>query len=214
MIEYKTSTQPVTANSRGAAADGFSISGYLTRFNELDLGGDYTVPGAFLKTIQDNPNPPILWSHDVKQPPIGIIRAWREDATGVFFVGELANTTAGRDIKTLVEQGSLSGISYGYNVKKSASRRKNGVMARELQELEAAEVSLTTFPMLPSARLTGKAAKDALIMAEFETLYHCGQRIDQALFKAYREAKRRQMLREIKLHDQLREIELGLEALR
>ncbi|MEL7260651.1 MAG: HK97 family phage prohead protease, partial [Pseudomonadota bacterium] len=55
--------------------------------------------------------------------------------------------------------GAIDGLSIGYRTLKAA---KNDKGQRVLTELELWEVSLVTFPMLPSARVAGKSEANAL----------------------------------------------------
>ena len=53
----------------------------------------------------------------------------------------------------LIAAGAIDGLSIGYRTVKA---KKNDKGQRLLQELELWEVSLVTFPMLPSARVSAK----------------------------------------------------------
>ena len=59
-----------------------------------------------------------------------------------------------REAASLIEAGALDGLSIGYTVKRAG---KDSQGRRLLKELELWEVSLVTFPMLPSARVGAKA---------------------------------------------------------
>ena len=59
----------------------------------------------------------------------------------------------GREAAALIEAGAIDGLSIGYRTLKAA---KNDKGQRLLTELELWEVSLVTFPMLPSARVASK----------------------------------------------------------
>jgi HK97 family phage prohead protease len=79
----------------------------------------------------------------------------REDATGLWVKGRLLTEVAqGREAAALLAAGAIDGLSIGYRTVR-ASKDGNGV--RLLSELELWEVSLVTFPMLPSARVSAKA---------------------------------------------------------
>jgi len=59
----------------------------------------------------------------------------------------------GREAAALIAAGAIDGLSIGYRTVR-AGRNDKG--RRLLQELELWEVSLVTFPMLPSARVAAK----------------------------------------------------------
>ncbi len=147
--------------------DGTEISGYASHFGQGDQGGDVVVKGAYarsLKAASDGGRKvKMLWQHDPTQP-IGVWDEVREDETGLWVKGRLLDSTQkGREAAALIAAGALDGLSIGYRTLRSA---KNDKGQRLLTELELWEVSLVTFPMLPSARVAAKAddtaAADAL----------------------------------------------------
>ena len=71
----------------------------------------------------------------------------------------------GREAASLIAAGAIDGLSIGYRTVRAA---KNDKGQRLLTELELWEVSLVTFPMLPSARVAGKT--DALLSDEVAAL--------------------------------------------
>ena len=78
----------------------------------------------------------------------------REDARGLYVKGRLLDSVAkGREAAALVAAGAIDGLSIGY---RTVTAAKNDQGRRVLTELELWEVSLVTFPMLPSARVTAK----------------------------------------------------------
>ena len=75
----------------------------------------------------------------------------------------LESVEKGREARALIEAGAIDGLSIGYRTRKAV---RNDRGQRVLTELELWEVSLVTFPMLPSARVAAKGdepgAGDAL----------------------------------------------------
>jgi hypothetical protein len=95
----------------------------------------------------------MLWQHDPAQP-IGVWDEVREDARGLWVKGRLLEATQkGQEAIALIGAGAIDGLSIGYRAVK-AGRNDKG--QRLLKELELWEVSLVTFPMLPSARVAAK----------------------------------------------------------
>lgn len=141
--------------------DGMDIAGYASFFGDPDQGGDIVVKGAYaasLKRMQtEGRQIKMLWQHDPAQP-IGIWDEVREDARGLHVKGRLLESVGrGREAAALIAAGAIDGLSIGYRTVKAV---KNDKGRRLLQELELWEVSLVTFPMLPSARVRAKG--DAL----------------------------------------------------
>lgn len=137
--------------------DGIEIEGYASFFDAVDQGGDVVLKGAYaasLKTLAaQGRQVKMLWQHDASEP-IGVWDEVREDEKGLYVKGRLLESVArGREAAALIAAGALDGLSIGYRTKK-ALRASEG--KRHLQELELWEVSLVTFPMLPSARVGAK----------------------------------------------------------
>jgi len=134
--------------------DGTKIEGYASLFGACDQGGDVVQKGAYATSLKAlkaaGRSVKMLWQHDPAQP-IGIWDEVREDARGLFVKGRLLETVEkGREAAALIEAGAIDGLSIGYRTRKAT---KNDKGQRLLAELELWEVSLVTFPMLPSARV-------------------------------------------------------------
>ena len=137
--------------------DGAVIEGYASLFGETDQGGDIVGKGAYATSLKalvaEGRKVKMLWQHDPAQP-IGVWDEAREDARGLYVKGRLLDTTQrGREAIALIGAGAIDGLSIGYRTVKAT---KSDTGQRVLQELELWEVSLVTFPMLPSARVSAK----------------------------------------------------------
>jgi hypothetical protein len=138
--------------------DGRVIEGYASLFGACDQGGDVVSKGAYAASLKaiaaDGRRVKMLWQHDPAQP-IGVWDDVREDARGLWVKGRLLPEVAkGREAVELIAAGAIDGLSIGYRTLKAA---KNDKGQRLLKELELWEVSLVTFPMLPSARVVAKS---------------------------------------------------------
>jgi hypothetical protein len=143
-----------------------TFSGYASKFGVTDSYNDVVMPGAFKKTLREKEGVvPLLWSHDVATP-IGLIRA-KEDKVGLKVEGELnLDVTRSNEIRSLMKQGVIKGLSIGYQTVKEAIDELTG--ARQLKEVNLWEVSAVVFPALSVAQVTDvKAAED---VDEDETL--------------------------------------------
>lgn len=133
--------------------DGTKIEGYASLFGACDQGGDVVAKGAYAGSLAKGRGVKMLWQHDPAQP-IGIWEEVREDARGLYVKGRLLETVEkGREAAALIAAGAIDGLSIGYRTVKASKDEKG---QRLLTELELWEVSLVTFPMLPSARVAAK----------------------------------------------------------
>ncbi|MBK0327000.1 HK97 family phage prohead protease [Rhodobacteraceae bacterium F11138] len=138
--------------------EGAVIEGYASLFGQTDQGGDIVHPGAYAQSLmqlgRSGQRVKMLWQHDPSQP-IGVWEEVREDSRGLWVKGVLLDSTQkGREAAALIAAGAIDGLSIGYRTKKAG---KNDKGHRLLTELELWEVSLVTFPMLPSARVAAKS---------------------------------------------------------
>ena len=130
------------------------IKGYASRFGEPDQSGDIVAEGAFGAALERlagaGRSVKMLWQHDPAKP-IGVWRQVVENKTGLWVQGEVLTELAlGREASILMEAGAVDGLSIGYRVVRSERNRATG--GRRLVEIDLWEVSLVTFPMLPTAR--------------------------------------------------------------
>lgn len=139
------------------AASGAEIGGYASLFGVADQNGDVVEAGAFAASLKrlerEGRSVKLLWQHD-PSAPIGVWDRVAEDRTGLAVQGRLLTGTArGAEAAMLVEAGAVDGLSIGYRT----IRAERAGAGRRLIELDLWEVSLVTFPMLPSARASAKA---------------------------------------------------------
>jgi len=130
------------------------FAGYAAVFDRVDRGGDVVRRGAFAGASADVP---LLWQHGAGTP-IGRVERIGEDAHGLRVIGRLTGETqAGREAGALLRAGAITGLSFGYRVRKAAPfdrlRVSGSGAARELTALELVEISLVTFPMQPLAKV-------------------------------------------------------------
>lgn len=139
------------------------FEGYGAVFNNVDLGGDKIMPGAFTETLANykmsNRMPGMFYQHGEKGggpvTPIGVWKAMEQDNHGLVVKGQLADTTLGEDVYKLMKMGAISGLSIGYRVRDAARGGINSDAKRMIKSADLVEVSLVNDPMNPEARLTG-----------------------------------------------------------
>lgn len=127
---------------------GVRFAGYAAIFDQVDNGGDIVRAGAFSAALRSRQVVPLLWQHK-SGAVIGRIEKLQEDARGLRVIGRLGGHEAALQVDQLVRSGKLSGLSFGYRVRRSSAA--NGV--RELAELDLIEVSVVDRPMQPLARI-------------------------------------------------------------
>jgi uncharacterized protein len=145
------------------------FSGYASLFDVTDLARDSVTKGAFQKSLNTRgaSNIRMLFQHDPNEP-IGQWLEIREDARGLFVTGKLALGVArAREVLALMRSKALDGLSIGF--KTIRSRKDAGTGVRRILEADLWEVSVVTFPMLPSARIADVKAANLPSIREFET---------------------------------------------
>jgi hypothetical protein len=141
------------------------LTGYLSTFGNLDLGGDIVEAGAFKKTLQERPVNPLIWHHDSFEPHkvVGSFTA-KEDAKGLFINADFLSDPDSQNMRTklreLRERGVKLGLSIGFQAIKFVWDKINGEPVRLLKELKLNEGSLTLFPMNELALVTGVKSND------------------------------------------------------
>ena len=156
MTRLETKLHPL-APTVTATADHVTVAGHASLWGALDQGGDIVERGAYAASLArlkaEGGSVKMLWQHDPAQP-IGLWDEVREDDRGLYVRGRiLADVDKGREAAALVRAGAIDGLSIGYRTLRAA---KDAGGKRRLLELELWEVSLVTFPMLRSARLSAK----------------------------------------------------------
>jgi uncharacterized protein len=134
-------------------AEAGTVLGYGSVFNNVDLGKDVVLPGAFAGTAVRKVR--MLWQHDPRQP-IGVWDELEEDAKGLRLKGRLAlGTRLGAEVYELLKMGALDGLSIGFTMsgpKDFEYDPKTDI--RRIKRVKLMEVSLVTFPMNPRATTT------------------------------------------------------------
>ncbi|MGV3490731.1 MAG: HK97 family phage prohead protease [Devosia sp.] len=134
------------------------FSGYASVFGALDEAGDRVMPGAFGKSLKRRGADKVrmLFQHDPKEP-IGIWEQLAEDGHGLWVAGRLVPGVPRADaLRQLIEKRAIDGLSIGFRTVR-ATREGRGA-ERKLWAIDLWEISIVTFPMLASARISSGAA--------------------------------------------------------
>lgn len=164
--------------------DSGTFRGLASVYNNVDLGGDVVLPGAFKEFVLTKDRQiRILDSHNTRAA-IGKGRL-SDTQTDLAIDGKLnLAVTRAREVHALMKDGIMDGLSIGYDVLPGGAEfREDGV--RVLKGLKLWEVSVTIFPMNPEARVG--AAKSALACASIAELEDL---LREALLLPSRRAKR------------------------
>lgn len=153
-----------------ALSDEGKIEGYASVFGELDLVDDIVMPGAFTTSIGAlaGKKLPMLEGHNPDKP-IGHWFSLSEDQKGLRIQGQInLKTTRGRDMYEHLKAGDVSGLSIGYRTRRQETDDTTGI--RKLLEVDLFEVSVVTFPALPSAQAESVKSKEAITMDEARSM--------------------------------------------
>lgn len=154
---YSSTTDGVTLAKRTTATgQAHTICGYASVFNR-----ETTIAGAFTEVIARGAFGPALERSDVRalvnhnaSELIGRRKAGtlhvEEDAHGLFYRVQLPDTTVGRDVKTLIQRGDMTGSSFSFTVKQDVwtfPTRSGALPHRRIVEVDQLmDVSCVTYP--------------------------------------------------------------------
>ena len=126
------------------------FEGVASVYGNKDSYGDVVEAGAFTKTIQENPEIPVLYQH---YDPIG--KGTVEDSTGGLLIrGKLLlEVKQAQEAYALAKANIVKGLSIGYRVIKD--EWDSAKQVRRLLEVKLYEVSLVTVPANELAGITG-----------------------------------------------------------
>lgn len=141
-----------------ADPDQNTLVGYASEFRSTpDLGGDIVLKGAYLKTILERVatgKVPLTDGHGYDGESImGLVTDAREDDHGLLVKAKWSTAASAQDVKTKVLEGSIWGMSIGYNCIRCEWKQWDlpgewqGYCVRLLMEVRLNEVAVTAFPM-------------------------------------------------------------------
>jgi len=139
-----------------------TIEGYASLFDEVDQGNDMVVSGAYKSSLSRRKPKSVkmLWQHDPRQP-IGMWDEIYEDEKGLYVKGRLLmSIQQGKEAAALIEAGAIDGMSIGYRTINADRQVVGEKTVRALKELDLWEISMVTFPMLPTARIVSRKGED------------------------------------------------------
>lgn len=173
--------KPLEIKELLAVDDEWEVKGYVSVFNNIDLGDDIVLPGAYQKTLTSKrPRVKFLFSHDPAKV-LGTAKELREDDYGLHGTFRISRTTLGEETHTLLKDGALDAFSIGYMPESWEFAQIDGKDVRKLKEINLMEVSLVAIAMNPLATVTGVKGLD-LSLVEQATAMRCDiEALSQAL---------------------------------
>jgi hypothetical protein len=150
------------------------LRGYAAVFNDASVPLPFKetiAPGAFRKTLSETPDVRLLANHQglpLARTKNGTMTL-TEDARGLFMDAEIADTTEGRDLWTLVERGDVDQMSFAFRVIRQAWNKDR--TERTLTEVSLADgdVSVVTYPAYPTTMVEARDAVKKLRFTSDQT---------------------------------------------
>jgi HK97 family phage prohead protease len=136
-----------------AESDGMRFSGYAAVFNSDSEPLPFTErinPGAFRKSLRSRNEIKMFMNHNMDHV-LASTRAktlkLKEDDRGLLAEAILPDTSAGRDLATLMKRGDVNSMSFGFSVPMNGDSWSRDGKIRTLNEIRLHEVSIVTgFP--------------------------------------------------------------------
>lgn len=130
-----------------------NFEGYASVFNNIDLGDDIILPGAFIKVKTTRTGQlKLALFHDLTR----LIGAadYKQDDHGLYLKGRVnLKVSYARDAYELMKDGTLDSMSIGFNTITSAWEEREGRSIRVIKEAELWEASVVPFGMNPEAQV-------------------------------------------------------------
>ncbi len=168
------------AGVRATKAETPGLEGYSAVFNEeyvLYDSGSYRVvetvmPGTFTRALEEHQDVRCCLNHDANQllgrTAAGTLRL-KQDDKGLSFVCDLPDTTIGRDVRTSIERGDLSGCSFAFSVTKQSwsEETKDGktTCLRRIEDVDLFEQGPVTFPAYEGTSVGARSEMRSAILS-------------------------------------------------
>ena len=136
------------------------VTGYFSKFNNVDSDGDIIRPGAFTKTIRENgpestlPRIKHLMNHDPSLP-LGVLKSLTEDSYGLLYESQIGSHEGGEDFIKMVESGLITEHSIGFKI-----INRNQIQSYEnyLKNPSAGQYEITEIKLFEGSSLTAWGA--------------------------------------------------------
>lgn len=149
MLEFKN----INAEVKDVDIASRTVSGYLSKFGNIDHHNDIMQKGAFSKSINERSSDIFfLYQHDWSKPLQKGFNVLKEDDNGLYFEAKIVDTSYGLDAIKLYESGVLAQHSIGFETIKS---NKTSGEPRVITEVKLWEGSAVTMAANPEAVFMG-----------------------------------------------------------
>lgn len=136
------------------------VTGYFSKFNNVDSDGDIIRLGAFTKTIRENgpestlPRIKHLMNHDPSLP-LGVLKSLTEDSYGLLYESQIGSHEGGEDFIKMVESGLITEHSIGFKIIK-----RNQIQSYEnyVKNPSAGQYEITEIKLFEGSSLTAWGA--------------------------------------------------------
>ncbi|MDQ0456037.1 HK97 family phage prohead protease [Rhizobium paknamense] len=147
--ERRSLAQPVETRADG---ERMTVAGYAAIFGEVTMVGDLfeetIAPGTFARSLRGD-DIRAFYDHDTAlvlgRNRAGTLRL-AEDARGLSVEIDLPDTTAGRDVRTLIARGDVSGMSFGFEAVGEEWDFTRALPRRTITDVNLFEVSIVSIP--------------------------------------------------------------------
>lgn len=118
------------------------------------------MPGTFERALSSDDDIHFLAEHD-SQKILASTRngslQLKEDEKGLLMTAKISPTSYGKDYYTLIKDGILRNMSFGFNVLKDKWKKLNdGTYTRDITDLKLFEVSVVTNPAYPQSTISAR----------------------------------------------------------
>lgn len=133
--------------------DAGNFEGYASVFNNIDLGDDVILPGAFVKVKTTRSGRlKLALFHDLTRL-VGSA-AYSQDDHGLLLKGQInLKVSYARDAYELMKDGTLDSMSIGFNTLEADMEQRSGRRVRVIKSAELWEASIVPFGMNPEAQV-------------------------------------------------------------
>jgi HK97 family phage prohead protease len=147
------------------------VEGYFSTWGIIDSDGDELMPGAYVKTLQEN-GPGTkrerimhLWQHSSRHPMGRFTEegSLKEDKDGLFFRSKISRTTYGKDALQLYDDGVINEHSVGIQIIKN---QQAGEGHSQVLEVKLWEGSTVTWGANENTPVTAVKDQDPKQMAD------------------------------------------------
>lgn len=177
-VEFRRFDAEITEIRQAEDGDGMTFGGYAWRYNvpSLPLGHGFTEriqPGAFTRSLKSRVDIRAYVNHN-DEMLLGSTRAKTlridDRADGGYVEIDLPDTTDGRNIRTLVSRGDITGMSFGFSTVKdswSDDGTERTLMAAKLHEVSVV-TGVPAYPQTTASvrKLQGLAMRTATDLDE------------------------------------------------